>query len=67
MNNSNIKECPKCGETELGIGKHSGYSAMAPLNKVSFGSNVEYLICTSCGYIIEGYVQKPEKFKGTIY
>ncbi|MGM7702578.1 transcription initiation factor TFIIIB [Pseudalkalibacillus sp. Hm43] len=59
-------ECPKCGGKELGRGKHSGYAVMAPLKKLSTGSNIEYIICTDCGYIIEGYVSKPEKFKGTI-
>ena len=60
-------ECPKCGSRELGKGKQSGYSAMHPTNKMSFGSTIEYLICTECGYIIEGYVKKPKRFKGTIY
>ncbi|MET3574447.1 transcription initiation factor TFIIIB [Bhargavaea ullalensis] len=58
-------KCPKCGGTELGKGKHSGYAVIATVNKMSFGSSVEYLICTDCGYIIEGYVTNPEKFKGT--
>ncbi|GAB3808293.1 transcription initiation factor TFIIIB [Virgibacillus kimchii] len=62
-----IAVCPKCGGKELGKGKHSGYSAMHPVNKMSMGSTVEYIICTECGYIIEGYVKKPEKFKGTLF
>jgi hypothetical protein len=61
------KECPKCGCTELGNGQHSGYAVMAPVNKMSLGSSVEYVICTECGFIIEGYVKKPEKFKRTLY
>ena len=61
----NVTECPKCGDKELGIGKHSGYSVMQPDNMMRFGSGVKYIICTACGYIIEGYVQKPAKFKGT--
>lgn len=47
-------------------GKHSGYAVMQPDSKVSFGSNVEYIICTECGFIIESYVKKPEKLKGTL-
>ena len=58
-------ECPKCGGKELGKGKHSGYAAMYP-SRMSFGSDVEYIICTTCGFIIESYVTKPEKFKGTL-
>ncbi|MFJ8067135.1 transcription initiation factor TFIIIB [Psychrobacillus sp. NPDC096426] len=61
-------ECPKCGGKELGKGKNggSGYADILPSNKISFGSEVEYTICTECGFIIESYVKKPEKFKGTL-
>ncbi len=59
--------CPKGGSSDLGIGKQNGYAALHPVNKMSFGSDVEYIICTKCGYIIEGYVKKPEKFRGTMY
>ncbi|MFS0824648.1 transcription initiation factor TFIIIB [Bacillus sp. 1P02SD] len=58
--------CPKCGGKELGRGKHSGYATMYPENKMSLGSVIEYIICTECGFIIESYVKKPEKFKGTL-
>ncbi|SES44954.1 transcription initiation factor TFIIIB [Psychrobacillus sp. OK032] len=63
-----VTECPKCGGKELGKGKNSGsgYADMYPNNKMSFGSEVEYIICTECGFIIESYVKKPEKFKGTL-
>lgn len=64
---TNITECPKCRSRELGIGKQSGYAAMYPKNKMSLGSDINYIICTECGFIIEGYVKKPEKFKGTLY
>ncbi|WP_456271004.1 transcription initiation factor TFIIIB [Bacillus sp. AK031] len=64
--NSQMTECPKCGGTELGKGRHSGYAVIAPVNKFSLGSNVEYLLCTDCGYIMEAYVKNPEKFKGTL-
>ncbi|GEN45719.1 transcription initiation factor TFIIIB [Alkalibacillus haloalkaliphilus] len=61
-----VAKCPKCGSAELGKGKHAGYSAMNPVNKLRFGSEVEYILCTECGFIIESYVKKPEKFKGTL-
>ncbi|MBU8729567.1 transcription initiation factor TFIIIB [Cytobacillus oceanisediminis] len=51
----------------MGKGNHSGYGVMFPVNKMSIGSDIEYLICTSCGVIIEGYVKKPEKFKSTLF
>ena len=38
---------------------------MYPDNKMSLGSDVVYVICTDCGFIIEGYVTKPKKLKGT--
>ncbi|QHE51722.1 transcription initiation factor TFIIIB [Pontibacillus sp. HMF3514] len=61
-----VLECPKCGGTDLGKGKHGGYAVMTPVDKkFSLGSDVEYIICTGCGFIIESYVTKPEKFKGT--
>ena len=66
-NSTKVTECPKCGGKELGKGKHSGYGVMYPDNKMSLGSDVEYIICTECGFIIESYVKKPEKFKGTFY
>ncbi|HLR70762.1 MAG TPA: transcription initiation factor TFIIIB [Pseudogracilibacillus sp.] len=58
--------CPKCGGDELGKGKQTNMDVMYPDNKMSFGSNIEHIICTDCGLIIESYVKKPEKFKGTI-
>jgi len=67
MSSNKATECPKCGGKELGKGKQSGYSVMYPAHKMSLGSDIEYIICTSCGFIIEGYVKKPEKFKGTIF
>ncbi|RSD28403.1 transcription initiation factor TFIIIB [Mesobacillus subterraneus] len=67
MNYANMtKECPKCGGTDLGRGKHNGYGVMYPDGKMSLGSEVLYIICTTCGYVIESYVRKPEKFKGTL-
>lgn len=62
-----VTECPKCGEKEIGIGKHSGYGEMYPKNKFSLGSEIEYIICTECGFIIEGYVKKPKRFKNTLF
>lgn len=59
-----VEECPKCGTTELGKGRHSGYATLTPKGKV-MGSNVEYIICTECGFIIESYVANPKRFKNT--
>ncbi len=58
------KECPKCGGTDIGKGKQAGYAVMYPENKVvSLGSDIIHVICTDCGFMIESYVKKPEKFK----
>ncbi|MCA0988250.1 transcription initiation factor TFIIIB [Alkalihalobacillus algicola] len=58
--------CSKCSGSELGKGKHSGYAVMSPMKKtLSFGSEIEYILCTDCGFIIESYVKNPEKFKNT--
>jgi len=63
---ANITECPKCGEKELGLGTQNGYAVIYPKGVMSFGSNIEHLICTECGLIIESYVVKPDKFKNTL-
>ncbi|WP_339167593.1 transcription initiation factor TFIIIB [Brevibacillus sp. FSL L8-0520] len=56
--------CPKCYATEWGKGKQSGYASIAPMNKIfSTNSAVIHIICTSCGYILESYVEKPTKFQ----
>ena len=65
-NYTGSSSCPKCGSKELGRGKHSGYALMSSVDKMSMGSPIEYIICTDCGYILESYVTKPEKFKGKI-
>ena len=57
-----IESCPKCGESEIGIGKQSGYARMES-GKLNFGSSIIHTICTNCGYIIESYVEKPDNFK----
>jgi rRNA maturation protein Nop10 len=62
VNYTGADSCPKCGSKELGRGKQSGHALMSSIDKISFGSPIEYVICTDCGYIIEGYVTKPEKF-----
>ncbi|WP_053365122.1 hypothetical protein [Bacillus sp. FJAT-27245] len=64
--NRSISKCPKCGGNDLGKGKQSGYTVMYPINKMSLGSDIEHILCTKCGYIIESYVKKPEKFKDTL-
>nr|WP_276519765.1 transcription initiation factor TFIIIB [Bacillus infantis] len=51
----------------MGKGFQNGYAVIRPENKMSFGTPVEHIICTGCGYIIESYVTKPKKFKGTIF
>ncbi|GGA72809.1 transcription initiation factor TFIIIB [Ornithinibacillus halotolerans] len=56
-------KCPKCSSVELGKGKMDNYARMSSVDRMNFGSAIEYIICTNCGYIIEGYVKKPEKFK----
>lgn len=58
--------CPKCGSRELGRGRQRGYAVMSPVGKARFGSNIEYLLCTDCGYILESFVSDPQKFKGTL-
>ncbi len=53
--------------TRIGDREAFWNAVMYPDNKMSMGSNVEYILCTDCGFIIESYVKKPGKFKGTLY
>ncbi|USG64345.1 transcription initiation factor TFIIIB [Brevibacillus ruminantium] len=56
--------CPKCKSSQWGRGKQSGYASVAPMDKIfSFNSALIHIICTDCGYILESYVEQPEKFK----
>lgn len=59
------KECPKCGCREIGKGNQIAGGKMFPIDNptMSFGSDVIADICTECGYIIDTWVKKPEKFK----
>lgn len=56
-------QCPKCGCSELGKGKQSGYAAVVPLDGFfRMGASIIHVICTECGYIVESYVDKPQRF-----
>jgi hypothetical protein len=62
-----VQTCPKCGGQELGKGKQNAYGHMYPVGRVSlFGTEIQHIICTSCGLIVESYVTDPERFKGTM-
>lgn len=61
-----VHACPKCGADKFGKGKQNGHASMIPIGKMSFGSEIEHIICISCGFIIESYVKSPKKFKGTM-
>lgn len=52
---------------ELGIAVQQVNGSLRPKNKMSFGSNsIEHVVCTQCGFIVESYVTKPEKFIETM-
>ena len=58
------EQCPKCGCSEIGIGRQAGDARIFPLDKFFvLGSLIIHHICTSCGYVIESYVENPAKFK----
>ena len=62
-----VQACPKCGGQELGKGKQNTYANIYPVGKFSLvGSEVQHLICTSCGFILESYVTDPYIFKDTL-
>lgn len=57
-------KCPKCGSTEIGQGKFSGYAKMGPMKfwKGDYSSVIAQ-VCTECGHIISMRVKKPQNFK----
>lgn len=56
-------QCPKCGNRDTGKGIQKGYANIVPEGSVfKGGSEVIHRFCTDCGYILESYVKKPEKF-----
>ena len=57
-----VTECPKCGCTIIGRGYHLKNGAMLPYGGLFKASAVVYEICTNCGYIINGYVDRPDLF-----
>ncbi|MCR8642002.1 transcription initiation factor TFIIIB [Paenibacillus sp. N1-5-1-14] len=57
--------CPKCGGQDIVKGIQSGYANVFPEAGIfKMGSEIVHVLCASCGFIIESYVKKPEKFKG---
>ena len=61
---SDKNECPICGCSEIGQGKHIAQGKMMPINTVfTSGSVVIADICTNCGHILSMRVENPEKFK----
>lgn len=59
-----IGQCPKCGCKALGKGKQGGYAAIVPLDGFfRMGASITHVICTECGFLVESYVDKPQKFK----
>ncbi|MDP4093626.1 MAG: transcription initiation factor TFIIIB [Bacillota bacterium] len=63
MIDSDTTKCPKCGSSEIGQGKLSGYAALSVVGKMFSGSAVIADVCSDCGYIIQMKVKDPEKFK----
>lgn len=49
----------------MGKGRNSGPARIYPAKKFGISQDVEYVICTDCGYILEAYVVHPDRFKGT--
>lgn len=59
---TNELKCPKCGGTDFGTGKQSGYGRINSRN-FNLGSNILHTICISCGFIVESYAEKPKNFR----
>ena len=58
-----IQKCPYCEGKEFVEAVQSGYSALAPVDKIlTFKSQALYhIICFNCGAVIKSYVKNPKK------
>ena len=55
-----VEKCPECGSRNLGHGKLEGYASMyaSPFRS----SQVDAVVCSDCGLVIEMGVRKPHIF-----
>ncbi|NIK75406.1 hypothetical protein FHS15_000504 [Paenibacillus castaneae] len=60
-----MNECPKCHGSDFSKGVQNGYASIRPEKTGLFnsGSELVHVFCSDCGFIIESYVRRPEKFK----
>jgi len=61
MEHNYTRVCPKCNSSEIRLGKQQGY---AVLNGGGFkSSTISYYLCGKCGYVVDQFVDRPEKMK----
>lgn len=57
-------KCPECGGFSYGKGRPNGDGRIYPIKKFfTMGSEIIYVICTKCGFIVKSFVIDPEKFE----
>lgn len=61
MEHNYTKVCPKCNSNDIRQGKQEGYSAL--IAGFAKSSRVTYYLCGNCGYVVDQFVNQPEKFK----
>lgn len=57
---SDIDKCPFCGGDEFIVGIQQGYAAVHGEGMFTMGS-LKHVICTTCGVVVQSYVDDPEK------
>ncbi|XMB86538.1 hypothetical protein RJG79_01785 [Mycoplasmatota bacterium WC44] len=55
------KVCSKCNSNEIKYGKQDGYAAVVSSGFRS--SKIHYYVCGRCGYVVDQFIDKPEKMK----
>lgn len=56
------KTCPKCESTNIKYGKQDGYAVVQGKGLFST-SRIHLYICGRCGYVVDQFVDRPDKMK----
>lgn len=61
MEHNYTKVCPKCNSTDIRTGKQQGYAVIS--NGGFKTSKVIYYLCGNCGYVVDQFIERPDKMK----
>ncbi|XMB66331.1 transcription initiation factor TFIIIB [Mycoplasmatota bacterium zrk1] len=61
MNHNYTKVCSKCNSNDIKYGKQHGHANV--IGKGFSSSLIHYYVCGKCGYVVDQFVDKPNKMK----